>query len=116
MDKLKKCNNADEMIEILRTRRMKKAKRLRTFRTLVFLCLVSTVLLIITVCAKNINDKQPVVYETIVIEQGDTLWDLAKEYYPDKEIRSAIYEIRKVNDLKNSTIYEGQLIKVPMAP
>lgn len=113
MDKLKNCNNAEEMIQILRARRLKKAKRKRSFRALVFLCFLSTVLLIITVCAKNIQEKQPVEYETIVIEQGDTLWDIAREYYPDKEVRSAIYEIKKVNGIESSTIYEGQIIKVP---
>lgn len=45
---------------------------------------------------------------------GDTLWGIATTYYPDKDPREIVFEIRKLNDLKDSaTIYPYQLLKLP---
>ena len=38
---------------------------------------------------------------------------MAKEYYPDTEVRRAVNELKKINNLKDSIIYEGQSLKVP---
>lgn len=107
------CKNPEEMIRLLRTIRIQRRKRIARLRTITFICIVSTLLLAITVFATNHKPKTQVSYKTVVIEEGDTLWEYAKKYYPDREIRSAIYELKKINNLKDSTIYEGQTIKVP---
>lgn len=53
--------------------------------------------------------------KTIYVSNGDTLWTIAKQeqeknvYYEDKDIREIIYQIKKLNNLKNnSNLSEGQ--------
>lgn len=51
--------------------------------------------------------------EQIQINKGDTLWQIASKRVPEnKDIRAFIEEIKKENDLKDSNIQEGQVIKV----
>lgn len=53
-------------------------------------------------------------YETVVVKRGETLWDLAKEYRGNTDIRRYIEKIKEVNGLKESTIYEGDILKMPL--
>lgn len=56
-------------------------------------------------------------FKEYVISDGERLWDIAEEelknntYYKNEDIRQIIYEIQKDNNI-NSTIYEGQVIKI----
>ena len=47
-------------------------------------------------------------YIVITIEKGDTLGSIAKT------TKASVEEIRKLNNLKNDTIYVGQELKVPV--
>ncbi len=61
--------------------------------------------------AKTDNKEAEIISYTI--EKGDTLWNIAKEHTINKkEIRQVIYEIKKLNNMKNSNIYENQIIKI----
>lgn len=52
--------------------------------------------------------------EKVYVESGDSLWKIAKKYGPqDQDIRKTIYEIKKYNNLQDSYIYQGQVLKVP---
>ena len=57
-------------------------------------------------------------YKTIIISQGQTLWDIAQtekasnEYYKNKDIRSIVKNIKDINNLSNSNIYPNQVLKV----
>ncbi len=51
-------------------------------------------------------------YEKIVVSKGDTLWSIASEL--NGNIRENIYEIKKINNLKTSYIYEGQELQLPI--
>lgn len=52
---------------------------------------------------------------TIIVDEGDTLWNIAKPYYDgDKDFRNLIYSIKKINDLEESLIYPGQKIIIPL--
>lgn len=59
-------------------------------------------------------------YEKIYIGSGDTLWNIAQqekiynEYYLDKDIRYIIYDLKKINNLKDSNIIEGQELYIPV--
>ncbi|SHJ47207.1 cell division suppressor protein YneA [Paramaledivibacter caminithermalis] len=53
-------------------------------------------------------------YIEVVVENGDTVWDLAREFSSkDKDVRKAIYEIGIVNNLDSYSIYPGQVLKIP---
>lgn len=51
--------------------------------------------------------------ESITISTGDTLWSIASEYKkPGQDVREYIYELRKLNNLTDCTIYPGQEIQI----
>jgi LysM repeat protein len=53
------------------------------------------------------------------VSNGDTLWEIAKlekntnEYYKNKDIREIVFDIKKVNNLQTSDIYEHQKLLIP---
>lgn len=54
-------------------------------------------------------------YIEVVVQNGDTVWDLARELSPkDKDVRKSIYEIGIINDLRSYDIFPGQVIRIPM--
>lgn len=53
-------------------------------------------------------------YERIIVEQGDTLWDIALEYNTNQDIRSYIHKIKSINNINKNYIYPGQIIYVPI--
>lgn len=66
------------------------------------------------------NEKDQMDYDTITIIQGDTLWNIADEqqmnnpYFENKDIREIIYQIKKVNQLKTSSLQIGQKLQIPV--
>ncbi len=52
---------------------------------------------------------------TVVVEPGDTLWQLGKEYNPqyNGHMGKAIYQVQKANNLSDSRIYTGQVLMIP---
>lgn len=52
-------------------------------------------------------------YISVYVNKGDTLWDIAKKYKRNGDIREYIKEIKRINNLKSGTIYEGDILMVP---
>lgn len=60
--------------------------------------------------AKSSNEEEIIAY---TIAPGQTLWSIAREYTPNsKDIRETIYEIKQLNNMTDSTVYPGQVIKI----
>ena len=67
------------------------------------------------------NSFSNVEYErkTIYVSYGDTLWSISAEeqennsYYYGKNIKYVLDDIRYINNLKDSYIYEGQKLEIP---
>jgi hypothetical protein len=51
--------------------------------------------------------------ETVVVQSNDTLWEIAERLGTYKDIRYTVQEIKKLNGLRDSTIYPGQELLVP---
>lgn len=52
-------------------------------------------------------------YIDYTISKGETLWSIAGEYKEQNEdIRQYIYDIKKLNNMTDSTVYPGQVIKI----
>lgn len=72
--------------------------------------------ILVALCSKSFaksNKQQEAEIITYTISRGDTLWNIAKEYTPsNKDIRQTIYEIEKLNNMSNASIYEGQQIQI----
>ncbi|MBO4235157.1 MAG: LysM peptidoglycan-binding domain-containing protein [Firmicutes bacterium] len=62
-----------------------------------------------------VSGSTEMVYETVVVKSGETLWEIASRYIDDKtDIRMFIYDISKINNLTDSQIVSGQEILIPM--
>lgn len=82
-----------------------------------------TILILITIFILSLSTKTfshgEYVTKTIYISNGDTLWTIASmeqesnKYYENKNIREIINDIKSINSLDSSYIYEGQKIEVP---
>lgn len=47
------------------------------------------------------------------VKEGDTLWKVAVQYYPNENPLQKIEEIKRLNKLSNDSIKPGQTIKLP---
>lgn len=84
-----------------------KAKFIRSMAIVIFLLVA---LFNISVAKSNTPEAEYIDY---TITKGETLWSIAKEYTPNgKDIRQTIYEIEKLNNMSNASIYEGQQIQI----
>ena len=81
-------------------------------------CLIM-ILFISTLGISFSYSKTKVSYKEDYILKGDTLWSIAQkelitnEYYKNKDIRDVIYEIKEINNLKDSNLKIGQKILIP---
>lgn len=55
------------------------------------------------------------VYQTVLIEKDDTLWDFAVRYSAEgQDIRSYIQEVRSLNHLSSDRLIEGEHLILPI--
>lgn len=67
---------------------------------------------IIQIVQQKSTYEENIVESIYVVSQGDTLWDIAKEYCPSNmDIRDYIYDIKERNDI-SGTIHNGQVLEV----
>ena len=62
----------------------------------------------------NAYSKDIPQFKYINVSKGDTLWSLASTYMEDMEIRKAVYEISKHNNIQDASIYPGDIIAIPV--
>ena len=54
-------------------------------------------------------------YEIISVNDGDSLWTLAKNHVPkDMDIREYVYHVAKYNDVDPGDLNPGEKIKLPI--
>ncbi len=107
----KNYRNSEELIYNIRKRHMQKKFRRRRLCVAFAIC-VAAFLFVSTVVFAN-SDHGPMEFSPVAVEAGDSLWSLAQEYYPNMNVRNAISQIKKVNQLTDSTIYEGDVLLLP---
>lgn len=56
----------------------------------------------------------PVPTRTVVVGEGDTLWDIASEVSEPGQIRETVHEIEELNSLPGPALVVGQEIAVPI--
>ena len=62
------------------------------------------------------QEDSVIVYESVQIHEGDSLWSIAEQYaVEEQDIRSYIQDICSLNDLSSDeTIYAGQYLILPI--
>lgn len=93
-------------------------QNLRLGRCISILVIVVLVIIAISVSASTISKKtfdEAYSMQAIVVQDGDTLWNLAEKYYAHNnyEIQKIIWEIQKANSLSSGEIYIGQILYLP---
>lgn len=54
-------------------------------------------------------------YVEFSVRPGDTLWNIARIHSPaNMDIREYIYQIQVINNVKNSIIYPGDILLLPI--
>jgi nucleoid-associated protein YgaU len=56
---------------------------------------------------------EPIGQHSIVVQPGQTLWSIAKDVAPDRDVREVIYEIRRINGLDSAMVRSGQTLVLP---
>lgn len=83
---------------------------IRLFLAVIFVLAISLTFLLVFHDSASGNDIPK--YVTVVIQKGDTLWNIAKKYnHDDIDIRSKISEIKELNKI-SSNIRIGQELKI----
>jgi nucleoid-associated protein YgaU len=98
---------------------MKIKVNLSKFKT--FCLFIAALILCISIgfgatAANFTEENNSPAYLEIVVKNGDTLWDLTKQYYQGQEdLRKIIYRIKEINHLEQAEIMPGQLIIIPQS-
>ena len=93
---------------------MKKRYILKS-RTRFFIFIVTALLLSFTFFFCNsVYGYKPPHYKTLCVAPGDTLWTIAEQYRANSDIREYIFEVKKLNNLKDSEIYPEMDLKLPV--
>jgi nucleoid-associated protein YgaU len=50
---------------------------------------------------------------TTVVEEGDTLWSIARSVAGDADVRVVVDEIQRLNDLQDADLEPGQVLHLP---
>ncbi|MGI6037937.1 MAG: LysM peptidoglycan-binding domain-containing protein [Limnochordia bacterium] len=74
----------------------------------ILVCLVSISLVSTIIIAQG--SRQPL---EIIVQPGDTLWKIAREYKADSDPRRTIDEIRYLNNLHDVRLQPGQRLLIP---
>jgi len=92
-----------------------KMRRLRKGRcTIVLVLLLLLAIMLAGVLPKATAADQGRPMQAIVVTEGDTLWGLVQRHYNyTGDIRRAVYEVRRINGLKDALIVPGQLLYIP---
>ncbi|MGM9551953.1 MAG: LysM peptidoglycan-binding domain-containing protein [Clostridia bacterium] len=72
--------------------------------------------LLIVMIVHSFIKPQVVRWDYHAVDTGDTLWKIAEEHNPDYtgDIREITYQIKKANGMKDSVVYVGQVLEVPV--
>lgn len=99
----------------VRKNKRKKINLLKAFFSIIIIWLV---IIILYAIFNNTYSYKKVNLKTIYVSSGDTLWSIARieknnnEYYKNMEIREIVSNIKKINSLESSSLYENQELKI----
>ena len=83
----------------------------------IFVAVVMLMTIALLVAVAYANDNYEVVgYNTYVVSNGDTLWDIAKTSngYDYVDTREIVYTIQTASGLNTADVYVGDIVQVPV--
>lgn len=100
----------------MKTKRYRIRSKSRFFIFITFTLAILAIIVVSIITSSGAYSMQSA-YETehYWVKQGDTLWDIAREFSPDGyDIRKMIYKIKEQNNMDTSMIYEGSKLEIPL--
>lgn len=98
-------------VTIMKNKKKYVLKNKKRFFSIIFIILAVMFIAVFSDISYGYNEPA---YKTLIVKPGDTLWNIAKQHKNDCEIREFVYEIKKLNGLKNSCLIQGEEIKIPI--
>ena len=96
---------------------MKIVNKRKFVRSISILIIVVSLLIIFS---KATYSRGEITYKEDFVYSGDTLWNISKneiennKYFENKDIRDVISELKKINNLSESSLNAGDKIKIPI--
>lgn len=96
---------------------MKIVNKTKFIRTV---SILSILIMGLVIFSSKTYSKADVAYKEEYIYSGDTLWSIAEDevidnkYFENKDIRDVVSELKVVNNLSSSDLYEGNKIRIPV--
>ncbi len=75
--------------------------------------LVSVLALGVLLSAVSAANGTPEATQVMVVDAGDTLWEIALEHAESGQVRDMVFHLQDLNDLDSSRLYAGQRLRVP---
>lgn len=92
-----------------------KVTDIKKFKRFMFLTiLLISIIAFTSILTLNAYSKDIPQFDYVSVQQGDSLWSIAKDYAGSKDIREVIYNISELNNIHNTTIQPGDIIKIPL--
>ncbi|HEX3033097.1 MAG TPA: LysM peptidoglycan-binding domain-containing protein [Bacillota bacterium] len=101
---------------------MKRSRRQRARKHTQLVALKTSVVFIMLILAIGVsgfwgttraNSSSGNEYHYVIVQDGDTLWKIARETGINEDLRDVIIRIRQLNNLDRSVIHPGQRLLVP---
>jgi len=92
----------------------KNNKRIKTMRNNIII--LSVAICLLNLLFTNIFAVKDLDTKEYVVMRGETLWSIAEDLYSEEnsDIQKIIFDIKDVNNMNDSIVYEGQVINVPV--
>lgn len=96
--------------------KLSKIKRLKRMWQVLGITILFMLICTVAVKAFESSDRDNnIEKEMVIIQAGDTLWQLATQYKPEKwDTRAFIQVIQEANNMKNSVIHAGEVVAIPI--
>ena len=78
--------------------------------------ILSVAICLLNLLFTNIFASKEIDTKEYVVMRGETLWSIAEDLYSEEntDIQKIIYDIKDVNNMSESIVYEGQTINLPI--
>jgi LysM repeat protein len=94
---------------------LRLTRRGRVVLTLLFLGALLAVLTVFGARSAATGEAgAPVPTRTVVVSEGDTLWEIASEVAAPGEVRAMVHQIEELNALAGPELMVGQRVAVPL--
>jgi len=102
------------MINKISRKKYTIVNKFRFFTFILFLIILIVCILVIFTSNRAYSSIYEEKYIEVEVEQGDTLWCIAKKYMPKGyDVRKMVFELREFNNMQDVRIYPGDIIRIP---